>query len=555
MPPAASSPLALRGWRSPAGQFTLAALLILAIALAGRVGLLASGAVSFHSDEAVVGLMARHILQGERPVFFYGQAYMGSLDAWLVAIGFAVLGDSVLTIRVVQAILYLLIVATGMIAAYKLTGRRGAALGAGLLLAVPNTLVALYTTATLGGYNETLLIGNLILILAADAARDARAGVAPRAGPFAAIGGLAGVGWWANGLIVITVLPAALVVLAAIAQGRRYLGRYAAITVIAGVAFIVGSAPWWAFNLENDWAALRFYLPGGTPEAFAGGDVPSLSFDQQMIGLFLLGLPAVIGLRYPWAATYLTQPPLLAGLAMAVLLIALLAVYRLARHQGSATRDGRTMLLLTFAFCIVVFSTSRFSTDPTGRYFLPLAVTLAVTIGAMAASLPRAASLAVMAVMIAFNAAGLAAAVAANPPGVTTQFNLDTHLPNDDDAALIVFLEENDLYRGYTHYWVAYRLAFLSHESLIYRAVLPYKRDLGYTPRDERYAPYVEIVEAARQRGDRLAYVIGDLPEVRAFTEAHFASQEVGYATAQVGQYTVYYDFTPSAPLPPSMAR
>jgi hypothetical protein len=35
----------------------------------------------FNSDEAIVGLMARHMLQGERPLFFYGQAYLGSLDA------------------------------------------------------------------------------------------------------------------------------------------------------------------------------------------------------------------------------------------------------------------------------------------------------------------------------------------------------------------------------------------------------------------------------------------------------------------------------------------
>ena len=75
----------------------------LLIAFIARAVLLASNTVSFHSDEAVVALMARHILQGERPVFFYGQAYMGSLDAWLVAIGFQLLGESVLTIRFVQA--------------------------------------------------------------------------------------------------------------------------------------------------------------------------------------------------------------------------------------------------------------------------------------------------------------------------------------------------------------------------------------------------------------------------------------------------------------------
>ena len=79
---------------------------ILALGLALKITLLVMGALPFNSDEAVIGLMARHILQGERPVFFYGQAYMGSLDAWLVAGMFAVFGPSVTAIRVVQMALF-----------------------------------------------------------------------------------------------------------------------------------------------------------------------------------------------------------------------------------------------------------------------------------------------------------------------------------------------------------------------------------------------------------------------------------------------------------------
>ncbi|MBE0690593.1 MAG: hypothetical protein IH587_10785, partial [Anaerolineae bacterium] len=78
----------------------------LIVAIIGRILLLLSNTVSFHSDEAIVGLMARHILAGERPTFFFGQAYMGSLDAWLVALGFRLLGESVQTIRIVQSLLY-----------------------------------------------------------------------------------------------------------------------------------------------------------------------------------------------------------------------------------------------------------------------------------------------------------------------------------------------------------------------------------------------------------------------------------------------------------------
>ena len=91
-----------------------AGLVISIVALAWKAVLLAINSVPFNSDEAVVGLMARHILQGERPIFFYGQAYMGSLDAFLVAFGFLLFGQQVWVIRFVQSLLYSGLIITTM---------------------------------------------------------------------------------------------------------------------------------------------------------------------------------------------------------------------------------------------------------------------------------------------------------------------------------------------------------------------------------------------------------------------------------------------------------
>ena len=80
------------------------AALILALAFGLKLWLELSGSLPFNADEAVVALMGRHILQGARPLFFYGQAYMGSLDAILVALGFSFFGQHVWVIRLVQAL-------------------------------------------------------------------------------------------------------------------------------------------------------------------------------------------------------------------------------------------------------------------------------------------------------------------------------------------------------------------------------------------------------------------------------------------------------------------
>src|SRR6266550_2064047 len=61
-------------------------------------------------DEAMVGIQAEHILHGEHPVYFYGQAYMGSLEAYLMAILFALVGSSVWMLRAEPTLLSLLVV-------------------------------------------------------------------------------------------------------------------------------------------------------------------------------------------------------------------------------------------------------------------------------------------------------------------------------------------------------------------------------------------------------------------------------------------------------------
>src|SRR5215471_2106686 len=68
------------------------------VLLSAAAGILQWFVVSTHripigSDQAVVGLMAKHILEGKgHPVFYWGATYAGSLEPHFVAAVFAVLG-------------------------------------------------------------------------------------------------------------------------------------------------------------------------------------------------------------------------------------------------------------------------------------------------------------------------------------------------------------------------------------------------------------------------------------------------------------------------------
>jgi hypothetical protein len=169
-----------------------------ALSLGLKVVLIGLNAFPFNADEAVVALMGRHILQGARPAFFYGQAYMGSLDAVLVSAGFALFGQKVVVIRLIQSLLFAVTVATTVALAGRVTRSRRAALAAGLLMAIPTVNVTLYTTVSLSGYGEALVIGNLLLLTSLWIADRPRS-----IARYLLWGGLAGLGLWAFALTLV----------------------------------------------------------------------------------------------------------------------------------------------------------------------------------------------------------------------------------------------------------------------------------------------------------------------------------------------------------------
>lgn len=55
----------------------------------------------FDADQAIVGLMAKHLSEGRAwPLFFYGQLYMMGVQAWMAAPVFLLLGPTVLALKV-----------------------------------------------------------------------------------------------------------------------------------------------------------------------------------------------------------------------------------------------------------------------------------------------------------------------------------------------------------------------------------------------------------------------------------------------------------------------
>jgi len=413
----------------------------LVIAAALRFCLVQGGYISFNSDEAVVGLMARHILQGERPVFFYGQAYMGSLDALLVAIGFYLFGEQVWVIRLVQSLIFLGVMITTYRLGTKVFGSQKTAALAVALLAVPSVNVILYSTASLGGYGEALLIGNLVLLKGlriADRLTEKKESFLNA--DWLVLGFLIGLGFWAFGLTLVYSIPTVIFLIYSIRKARQgsqgtpetssgsdeYESRISCKLIVTWLLYfigglIIGLLPVWNFALENGLHRLILELKGDAIRGIEG--LPWLLQSlQHLINLVIFGSSVVFGLRPPWDIIWLGLP-----LLPFILIFWLFVIGYILRSLVTGNeRRKKVGLLLGVIFALLCgFIFTPFGADPSGRYFLPLAVPLSLFAADFIVELERKFGVKVYglaALLVVFNFWGITQSAFRIPPGITTQF-------------------------------------------------------------------------------------------------------------------------------------
>jgi len=506
-----------------------------------KCALLLSGRIPFNSDEAIVALMARHINQGIIPNFFYGQVYMGSMDAILVALGFRIFGQYIWVIRAVQSTLFLGTVATTALLGFKLFRSKSIALISGLLIAIPPVNITLYTTVSLGGYGEMLLIGNLLLLSGLGIITAVKR---ERFKPdrifyigLIAWGLGAGFGFWVIGLSLVYSIPVALVLFWEIVKSAKLkLVLKSVVLILTGA--ILGSIPWWTFAIGDGSAALISELTGG---AIANINNSSDLFQplERFGNMILFGGTVILGLRPPWDVRWLMMP------ILPFILIFWLAVlyFSIKKITTGKIQSEISIVSLMGAVLFAGFIFTPYGNDPSGRYFTPLMVPMAL-FGAnflvSQFSEKYFLRIGILFLVLSFNLGGTIQSVLDYPPGITTQFDEITQIDQRNMDELIVFLEENEIYRGYSNYWVSYPLAFLSREEIIFVPRLPYHKDFRYTTRDDRYLPYSNLVLAAEE----VAYITTNHAALNSYLRLQFKDRSITWREEIIGDFIVFYDIS-----------
>jgi hypothetical protein len=504
-----------------AGAFVAAAALKLYILPVARM--------PFDSDEAILLLMARHILQGERPLFFYGEAYGGSFDSFLIAFFYRLFGDTVVVGRLVQSLEYLVAMAfTYLLARRLMPGARLGPLAALWLMAVPPLLMSTWTTPAVL-YAIVVCLGSILLYLGYRLLRED----ADRPWRWAIYGAVAGLSFWTFGILVVYMLPFAFFFLWQF-RWPRWPGY-----LLAALAFFLFSLPWWLQAL----AGLQVLSNSGQAVS-----IPPLSF--RLLAFLGLTLPSFFGFREPWATEVIFWP----ALAVPLLVFYLAAIFFVIRQllsrrlgRGDTTlpafdRLGFAVLGVQALGWAALYFGTRFSLDATGRYILPLYPALFIAAGLLlerVAVWRRPAAIGLLAALVAFNLAAHIRAVQVVPPGITAQMNPALQFGNASDQALIDFVAAHGG-RGYSHHWISYKIAFLSNDRVILAAYLPFRPDLYWNPLDDRYPPYAAAVAAS----PRPVYVTHREPNLEAYLQRGFAERQVTYSIQDIGPYRVYYDLS-----------
>ncbi len=334
---------------------------IFVIVAATRFSLLFLSQTHTHSDEAIIGLMGKHILEGRHlPFYMYGQAYNAGAawEAYLSAVAFAVFGVGVIPLKACIVFLSLICLFCFYRMCFLAYGQRTALFATAAFSLAPSLLKWHFQVR---GYSWYFLSIPVLTILFFSIQTSLR----PRRDLVFLFGLASGLSIWSLELAVPFVLALWLLLICNAKWSLRN------VAVAAG-GLAVGYGPVIAFNLTHhlsNWRMVAAYK--------AGGGLASVVHPSAYGAIFLHEMPKFFG--PDTVLWYYPETPnsgyLFYGLALLAMIVAVWPflkspskIARALRGELVETPEGRdfVMLVLTLA-CFIPYLAAPLETP---GYFL-----------------------------------------------------------------------------------------------------------------------------------------------------------------------------------------
>jgi hypothetical protein len=492
-------------------------LIILAIGLLVRVGSLSY--LPFDSDQAIVGLMGKHILEGAFPWIYYGDSYSGTLEPVLAAWTFFFNGINRTSLHWIPFCFSILFLISLYQLGHQLYNRTIGLLGM-LLAALPPFYFGLYSAMAYGGYIEILWLGNLTLLITHRLVNP------QKAFSFLSLfilGFLWGITWWTHPLGVIYLITSGLFITI---MRREFLFNGKGIMALAG--FFIGSLPFWLWNGANGFPFLKFTQTG-----------PSLGFWYKfhlflnnIFQFFTLPVKKELLFLVPWPNGVLT-----AGIIFLFLFgvgIILLLTKKLDKGLAYPKGPADFLLLLFFIIFILIYAGSRFIELPDAlRYLLPLYSLIPITLALLSQVLRERSRILFYGALLFLFSFGLYQHLYLFFFYQTTEARYrDQRLTEKD---LFSFLRTKDIRYAYApEYWSSPSLTFNALENPVF--TLPFK---------DRYPLYTLRADASSQAAFVLEGKYRHSFEAMIKAAGGNYQREVLAPYPKLKSYFVYYNFQP----------
>ena len=376
------------------------------LAILSRVWLIVHTHGVMAGDEMMVGLQAEHILRGERPVYYYAQPYMGSLEAYLAAFIFLFTGPAVWAMRLETIPMSLLMVylAWRFAAVLAETAHLSARLKttfmtiAALVAAFPPLYDMAEEMRVQGGYMEAFVIMLWLLFCAFRLTQrwGQQASWRELALRWAGIGLLIGLGLWIDPLIIYACAAIAIwiggyFVLELVKLPRQPSGwsrlvllyEEGLLVLSAVPALLVGFLPGLIWGAQNHWAnVFYFFHLRGTLSA---SHLPTIAAITKMYTYCLA--PRALGGALPTQPDVTTANPHLVTFGLFVvfsgLVLGVAGLFLAKWHPVFVRVRQLTALPLLFMLCVsIIFCITPNSaaalgaecgpSDGAGRFVVPL---------------------------------------------------------------------------------------------------------------------------------------------------------------------------------------
>jgi hypothetical protein len=512
------------------GSHYVLLLLVVFLGAVLRLDFMQAVGFSIDSDEAIVGLMGKHILEGRPiPVFYYGQHYMGSLEGLMAAASFALFGVTPFALQLVPLVCSLLCIVLMFFLGQAVMSTRAGLVAALFMSCAPPALLV-WSAKARGGFVEVLVLGILAMLVCIRWIRSSP----DKLGYPVLLGLLLGLGWWVNNQIVYFIAPIAIVSGAHLWSGRRLasnaisvptnLGATGRVIALGVISFLVGGLPYWVYNIRL-----------GFPSVGMFGVVKGEVLRQHLDGLIHVALPMIFGAQRFWQkATIFPGAKAVAELLYVVPVITIAAVrWRsvLGLFRGSLDRQRPVeLLLLQCVACVGIFAISSFGgLVQAPRYLLPLYVGLYALLGVWCDALMKRQRFVGWVFVVAVLTFQLMASYYGGRGVGGEPFVYAGHRVARDHGPILEVLQRLGISHVRTNYWIGYRLAFESNERVTFSQI------------GEPFQIRIPEYEAATREEREVWPLVLVRAQVPAVT---LALSRMGFSFQQTsaGEYVVVYD-------------